>query len=309
MPDINQQGKGRRVTRPTFAAHQRYGALAMLGLSVLLLGVNWPVMKLGLDYFSPFWMVCLRFLLSAPVVAALIVISARRLPVLTRADLPVIVGVATFQFVGMMGLVTLALTLVPAGTASILIYTTPAWLLLIDMILGDAKIGVKRKAAALMSAAGCAVVVLSSGKSDVWGALLIILIASALWAIAMRLVNRHKWQGGVRDALFWQMLIAGLVLLPVAYVIEGPFAPQSLTPVSVSLLVFIGPAASGAGFGFMIAAGRSLPASRVALISTGTPLIGFSSATLALGEPVQAATLIGGGAMLAALVWGAASRQ
>ncbi|WP_264214140.1 DMT family transporter [Leisingera thetidis] len=304
MPGIMQQGKGRRITRPAFAAPMHSQARVMLGLSVLLLGVNWPVMKLGLDYFSPFWMVCLRFLLSAPAVAALIVISRRRLPVLTRADVPVILGVAAFQFAGMMGLATLALTLVPAGTASILIYTTPVWLLLIDMILGEAKIIRKRKATALVSAAGCAVIVFSPGKSGMWGALLLILVASALWAIAMRLVNRHKWQGSVRDALFWQMLIAGLALLPVAYFTEGPFAPRSLTPVSVTLLVLIGPVASGAGFGFMIAAGRSLPAARVALISTATPLIGFLSATLALGEPVQAATLIGGGVMLAALVRG-----
>ncbi|NSY40858.1 EamA family transporter [Leisingera sp. ANG59] len=308
MPGIRQQGKGRPITRPAFAAPMRSKARVMLGLSVLLLGVNWPVMKFGLDYFSPFWMVCLRFLLSAPVVAALIVISGRRLPVLTRADVPVILGVAAFQFAGMMGLVTLALTLVPAGTASILIYTTPVWLLLIDMIHGEAKIIGKRKATALVSAAGCAVIVFSSGKSGLWGALLLILMASALWAIAMRLVNRHKWQGGVRDALFWQMLLAGLALLPVAYFVEGPFVPRSLTPVSVTLLVLIGPVASGAGFGFMIAAGRSLPAAHVALISTATPLIGFLAATLALGEPVQTTILIGGGAMLASLVWGAASR-
>ncbi|MDE9451692.1 hypothetical protein J3R80_14555 [Aliiroseovarius sp. Z3] len=56
----------------------------------------------------------------------------------------------------------------------------------------------------------------------------------------------------------------------------------------------------------MIAAGRSLPTERVALISTATPLIGFISATLVLNERVNTATLLGGAVMLLALVWGAA---
>ncbi len=305
MPGTKIQDEGRRIDRPALAATGHNGALAMLGLSVLLLGVNWPVMKLGLDYFPPFWMVCLRFLLSAPVLAALIAITWHCPPVLTRADLPVILGVATLQFAGMMGLVTLALTLVPAGTASILIYTTPVWLMLIDLVFGNTAIGMQRRATAFLSAAGCATIVFSSGKPGLWGALFLILIASALWAIAMQLVNRHNWLGGVRDALFWQMLVAGLALFPVAYFFEGPFVWPSLTPISVTLLLFIGPIASGVGFGFMIAAGRSLPTERVALISTATPLIGFISATLILGEPVNAATLLGGAIMLLALVWGA----
>ncbi|MDE9451691.1 EamA family transporter [Aliiroseovarius sp. Z3] len=194
-------------------------------------------------------MVSLRFLLGAPVVAALIIIARQRFPVLTRGDLPVILGVAVLLFAGMMGLVTLALTLIPAGTASILIYTTPVWLILIEMIFGDATIGMKRKVTALLSAAGCTTIVVSSGKPGLWGALLLILIAAALWAIAMRLVNRHEWQGGVRDALFWQMLIAGLALLPVACFFEGPFEWQSLTPTSLTLLLFIGPWPAERGLG------------------------------------------------------------
>jgi len=305
MSDATKKDGGRCPDPPASITPRPTRAFVMLGLSVLLLGLNWPVMKLGLDHYSPFWMVSLRFLLSAPVVAVLIGLGRRRLPIMTLGDLPVILGVAALQFVGMMGLVTFALTFVPAGTASILIYTTPVWLILIDMAFGDTSIGLRRKATAMLSAAGCAIIVLSSGQPGVWGALFLILIAAALWAIAMRLVNRHEWQGSVRDALFWQMLVTGLVLLPVACIIEGPLEWESLTPTSLALILFIGPLASGAGFGFMIAAGRSLTTESVALISTATPLIGFISATLILAEPMNGSTMIGGGVILLALVWGA----
>jgi len=305
-------GRERRSDPVSAAAVSGRRAGLMLALSVLLLGVNWPVMKLGLEHVPPVWMVSLRFLLSAPVIAAMIALSRRRAPVLVRADLPVILGVAVLQLGLMMGLVTLALSHLPAGTASILIYTTPIWLVLLDASLGagsgSGAVDKRRIATALMSGGGCALIVGSAGAPGLWGPMLLILLASGLWAITMRLVRRHRWQGGVRDALFWQMLIAGGGMAPLAYGLEGALPRTALTPVAVLLMLVIGPVASGGGFGLLIAAGRQLPAAQVALVSTATPLIGFVSAALLLGETAAPVTLLGGGVMLAALVWGALPR-
>ena len=113
---------------------QQSKGIKMLLVAVLCLGLNWPGMKVGLEIVGPVWMVCLRFLLSLPVLAIFVLITKKRLPILNRKDRAVVLVVAFFQFILSMGLITLSLQYIPAGTASILIYTTPLWMLLIDTL-------------------------------------------------------------------------------------------------------------------------------------------------------------------------------
>lgn len=278
-------------------------------LSVLLLGVNWPVMKLGLDLIPAFWMVSLRFALTAPFVALFILLRHRRLPVLIRPDVPVILGVALLQFSALLGLVTLALQFVPAGTASILVYVTPLWLVMLDWLLNGQRPPGLRIGLSVLSALGCGIIVLASGTPGQWAPLAIILLAAMFWSLAIRQVSRHVWNGSVTDALFWQCLLAGLVMAAVAGLAEGAPVQVSFSLHSLGLLMFIGPLASGLGFGLMVAAARSLSAGRVALISTATPLIGFLTASMLLNEPIQLPVILGGSLMLLALVLGARSVQ
>jgi len=136
----------------------------MLLVAVLCLGLNWPGMKLGLEIVGPVWMVCLRFLLSLPVLALFVLITKKRLPVLNRKDRSVVFVVAFFQFILSMGLITVSLQFIPAGTASILIYTTPLWMLLIDTLWYRQRPPSKRLILTGISTIGCAMILFASGQ-------------------------------------------------------------------------------------------------------------------------------------------------
>lgn len=259
-------------------------------------------MKACLHYLTPFWMVALRFGLSLPVIALVVAISHRCLPRFDLRDWPVIIGVSLLQFVGQMSVVTLALQWVPASSATILVYTTPLWLMLIDLLLDPESISARRAAASTISAAGCALILLASGRSTGLGPLGLILFAALLWSLSMRLISSHRWNGDVRDALFWQFLLATLIIVPVAWMLEGPPQPSAFAFPGIVFLLFIGPIASGAGFGMMVFAGRSLQASRVAQFGTLSPLIGFVTSALFLGEVLHPAIVVGGLAILSALL-------
>ena len=278
---------------------------ALLWLSIIILGVNWPFMKAGLNYISPLWMASLRFGISAPMVALFILVYKHRLPHFERRDLPVILGVAILQYVVQMGLVAIALKTLAAGTASILIYTTPLWLLLINWIVFRQNPSRRNIAITLISAAGCALILFSSGQPGAGLPLLMILIASICWASSMRLIATHRWQGWVADALFWQFVISSLLMAPIALWIEGPPAPSTFSLTGLLFLGFIGPVASVLGFGLMVVSGQKLPVEKVALFSTAAPLIGYISATIILGEPVIPVIVIGGLVILLALILGA----
>lgn len=303
---VPQSADGRSNANSRGAAKVRQGRVAYAGLalSVFLLGVNWPVMKFGLQYIPAFWMVSLRLLFTLPLIGLFVLIWHRRAPVLTRADVPVILGVALFQNIGMLGLITLALRFVPAGTASILIYTTPLWMLLLDWSLFGMRPTGRRVVLTLLSAAGCLTILFASGQPGVWLPLLGILLASACWAASMRLISRHAWVGTAEDALFWQSALAGIVMAVVAWAVDGPLRTAYFEFPAIACLAYTGFLASGLGFGLMMAVGRILPAPRIALISTATPLVGFLSANLLLGEPILPLVVLGASLMLSALALG-----
>lgn len=286
-------------------ATQRRRGYWALAASVVILGLNWPMMKLGLAHVPPFWMAGLRFATSLPFIALYIAGTERRAPRLHRGDLPVIAIVVVAQCCGMMGLMTFALTRVPAGTASILIYTTPLWLFGFDWALSRRFPGGWRFGLSLLSGSGCAVIVLGTGfgtggqtGGPVWP-LLLILLAAGCWALSIRSIGRHRWQGSVIDALFWQCALASVAMLALALVVEGPWAPDLR---AVAYLTYIGPVATGAAFGLQFFAGRQLPSARLVIVSTLTPVIGYTAASLALAEPLRPEVLTGGLILLAAVL-------
>jgi O-acetylserine/cysteine efflux transporter len=274
----------------------------MLLVAVLCLGLNWPAMKIGLEVVSPLWMVCLRFLLSLPVLLLFVAVTKRRLPRVVRQDRAVIVVVAVFQFILSMGLITVCLQFIPAGTASILIYTTPLWMLLIDTLWYRQRAQSKRFVLTGISTIGCAMILFASGEPGTRLPLVGMLLASLLWAIAIRRVSFHRWQGSVIEAVFWQFVIAGSVMLVIALAFEPTPALRQYQWHDWLLLIYVGPVATGLGFGLMVAAGPKLAPERIVLISTLTPIIGYVSSVVLLNEVLLPLVLVGAVLMISALI-------
>ncbi|MCY4066723.1 MAG: DMT family transporter, partial [Rhodospirillaceae bacterium] len=108
------------------APHSAAAAYGLLAAVVCIWGVNWPFMKMGLEWLPPFWFNFLRLALGALTLCLILGVAGRlRLP--PRHDWPMIAIVGTVQIGLYMGLVHWGLQYVPAGRASILAYTTPIW--------------------------------------------------------------------------------------------------------------------------------------------------------------------------------------
>ncbi|MED6323950.1 MAG: DMT family transporter [Pseudomonadota bacterium] len=290
------------MSSSSVAEKEQSKGIKMLLVAVLCLGLNWPGMKLGLEIVGPVWMVCLRFLLSLPVLALFVLITKKRLPVLNRKDRSVVFVVAFFQFILSMGLITVSLQFIPAGTASILIYTTPLWMLLIDTLWYRQRPPSKRLILTGISTIGCAMILFASGQPGAWLPLFGMLLASALWAVAIRRVSFHKWKGSVIEAVFWQFTIAGFAMLAIALIVEPTpnFGAYDIS--DWLLLAYIGPVATGLGFGLMVAAGPKLPPDKIVLISTLTPIVGYVSSVILLKETLLLMVMAGAILMIAALI-------
>jgi drug/metabolite transporter (DMT)-like permease len=288
-------------------------AVLLLGLVILLWGVNWPIMKTGLSYLPPLWFAFARVLLGALTLAALLSIRGglQRPP---RADFSVLLSVGLLQIGGFLALTHMALLYVEAGRSAILAYTTPLWVVPLSAVFLGERIGIVRVLAMACGIAGLAVLFnpLEVDYGD--RATLVgngMLIASAVvWAFTIVHVRGHRWQATPLDLMPWQLLLGGTVLLPLALVIE-PHPDLGWGWPLIAVLAYNGPVATAFCYWAFVTINRSLQATTTSMGSLGVPVVGVLAAAIALGEPLTTAKLVGLGFILAgvALLTVAAARD
>ena len=272
-------------------------------LMIVLWGVNWPVMKVGLDYFPPFHFALLRMSLGALTMFAVAALAGElRLPV--RQDWPIVLSIGLIQMGTFMVLTFLGLRFVGSGRAAILAYTTPLWVLPLSVWVLKERLSGGKIAGFVLGLAGVAVLFNPVGFD--WGdrrVLLgngLLLFGAALWALQIVHVRTHHWVGTPLSLLPWQQTVAVLMLAPLTLVFE-PGAAIRWTPESIAILAYNGPLTSGFCFWALLTVTRALPAVTTSIGSLATPLVGMLAGAWWLGEPLSA-TNTGGLALIAGAV-------
>ena len=271
---------------------------------VLIWGLNWPIMKIGLEDLTPLWFATFRIGIGLLCLLPFVLIQERSvLP--RKRDMPIIFGVGILQMSLGMGLVYLGLNVVDAGRSAILSYTTPFWIVPIAWFWIGERLGTHRFFGLLFGLAGLGL--LFNPLTFDWQnteAILgngLLLLGALCWAIAMTHVRAHNWHGPPLTTVFWQLLLAFLVLTTWAWGMEGtPHAPGD----TKTLLVLLYNGTLGTAFCFwaFIELNRRLPATTMALGSLAIPLIGVAMSALWLGEALTASLLGGLGAILLGVV-------
>lgn len=282
----------------------RPAAYALLALVILLWGVNWPVMKAGLDYLGPLTFAAVRMAMGALIMGAVAGFSGQlRLPAASDWSLVVLIGL--LQMAGFMALVTTALQYVPAGRSAILAYTTPLWVTPAALLLLGERLNPWKTLGLAVGLGGVAVlfnpfsfawhrpeVVLGNG---------LLLLAALLWAVLIVRIRRHRWQGSPLSLIPWQFLVAAAALLPLALWAEGGQPVRWGWELGVVLL-YNGPLATAFCFWAIITVNRALPAITTSLGTLGVPVCGLAASALFLGEPLTPAKTAGLGLVLGGLL-------
>jgi drug/metabolite transporter (DMT)-like permease len=298
VTDSGFGGKASPVTVTSAASEpgDRRGAFLLLGAIILVWGINWPVMKVGLGSIPPFWFGGLRLLLGS--ISLFLVAAFRgRLTLPALADWPVVATVGLVQMAGFLALVNIALLHVPAGRSAVLCYTTPLWVAPgAALFLGETLS--RRKLAGLALGLAGLLILFEPGSFD-WSnrPLLLgnafLLGAALLWALTILHIRGHRWHGSALDLAPWQQLTGALPLLAVAFLVEG--GPDAIDWKWSTLLVlaYNGPIASGFAYWAAVAVTRRLPALTSSLAFLAVPVMGLTASAVALGEHPQPALLLG----------------
>jgi drug/metabolite transporter (DMT)-like permease len=268
------------------------GALALLALTSLFWGLNWPVMKLALTGIAvlPFRALCL--LVAGPAMLAIAGLrgDSLRLPGGEIRQ----VAVAAFFNITLWHLFTAyGVSMMPAGRAGIIAYTMPAWAMLLGVLFLGERLTPTRAAALVLGLAGIGALLLpdlDALAAAPLGAASMVL-AAVSWAVGTVVTKRFRWTGSIAALTGWQLCIGGMPILAAALIV-GPFPGLTRAdPVTIAALLYVIVCGLIIGqWGWFEVLAR-LPVARASIGTLAIPVIGALSSTLLLGEPLDAAEL------------------
>lgn len=278
-------------------------AWLQLAANIVLFGLSWPIIKIGLEASTPLWFAAARATLSATTAFALLACLGR-LAWPHRRDWPIVLSVGALQLSCFFAFSNLGVQSLPAGRSSVLAYTATLWLVPLSLMVGE-KVGWRAVAGVLVGLAGIVVLVEPlrfdwTDRAIIWGHAWL-LLAGFAWAIAIVHIRRHRWERTPLDALPWQMSVATVLLWVLALIAEpAGYLDLGRGELWMSLLyigAFAGPIATWAA----VSVGRALPPVVGAMGMLGVPLLSIASSVVLLGETVSLPLALGTALVMAGM--------
>jgi O-acetylserine/cysteine efflux transporter len=251
----------------------------LLALIVIVVwGLNFVVIKVGLDGLPPMLLGGLRFALVA--LPAVFLIRRPQLPLrwLIAYGATISLGQFAFLFEAMAhGM--------PPGLASLVLQAQAFF----TLFFAAAFLGEKLRAASLVgllvAAGGLALIGLDSSRPTPLLAVLLTLCAASMWAMG-NIITRRFGKIDLVALVIWGALIPPLPFFALSLWLEGPaLIEQSLRNISLHSLLSL----------------SRYPAGKVAPFSLLVPVIGLASSALLLGERLGPLQWLGGALVMSGL--------
>ncbi|HEX7069588.1 MAG TPA: DMT family transporter [Rhodothermales bacterium] len=296
------------MNRPASGAWKNEAALFF---TVLVWGLNFPILKGALAAMHPHVINGFRFLISALVLGSLYVIKGQnaehgfRRSFREHGKSIVLLSLTGYLFYQLFFILGIART--SAGNAALIMAGSPLWTAVAGRVFGLETLSRRSWLGLLILLTGTVVVVVggangsTSGQNSLLGNALM-LGASVLWGgytAFSRPVLRHL---PATTLIFYAVLIA----LPALLVIAGLHLDEvdwSVVDAGVwGAIVFSGGLSTGIVFVFWSTGIRKVGASQTAAFGNLVPLVALGASFLLLGETIRWVQVLGGGLIIGGLV-------
>jgi drug/metabolite transporter (DMT)-like permease len=287
----------------TVRPSDRLTYLGLLSLA-LIWGINFAVVKVGLEELDPLVFNALRFPLAA--VALFVVLRARGGALGPELrDVPLLVGLGVLGNVAYQWLFIMGIDGTLAGNASIILATVPVWTALLSLRLGHERPGVLVWLGVAGTLAGMVLVVLGGAGAvglgaETWRGDLLMLGAAVAWATYTVGSRGMVLRYGALRVTAWTVWVGTPVLLLIAVpgLLRTSFGNVSL--MGWGTVVYAGFLSLAVAYVAWYRGVERIGSSRTAVYSNLVPVVALVTAWLWLGEtpsPLQvlgAAIIIGG---------------
>ena len=274
----------------------------LLILTVIVVwGVNFAVIKVGVADVPPLLLGGLRFLLAA--FPAVLFLRAPKVPL----RLYILYGMTIS--VGQFSLLFTAIHMgMPTGLASLVLQSQAFFTMVFAAFWLKEQWRANQLAGLVLAAGGLVLIGSAHGLSMPLAGFMLTIGAAAMWAcgnIVTRAVGRY---GPMNQLAFvvWASLVPPLPLLLLSAWLEGPQAmATALTHFSgtaFAALAYLAWAATLFGYGVWTALLSRYPANRIAPFSLLVPVVGLTTGWLVFGEVLRPVHFTGGALLMAGLL-------
>jgi drug/metabolite transporter (DMT)-like permease len=281
--------------------------LALL-LTVVIWGLNFPIIKVALEPMPPFVVNALRFILSVVVLGAMHAASGRDFWAPVRRYPGLIILLGFLGYIAYQLCFIIGVDLTTAGNAALIMASAPVWTALGSRLLGLEELPLAAWTGLAMGLAGTALVVVGGDgtldvSADTFGGNLLMLLGAALWA-AYTVLSRPLMDRGVSATglAFFGMLVSMPVLLGLGVTAWPEVDWDGVTWHTWAALVFSGGLSTGAAYAWWNAAVRAIGPSHTAMANNLVPVIALIAGAALLGESIRTIQIVGGAAIIAGLV-------
>ncbi|GIO85438.1 EamA family transporter [Paenibacillus faecis] len=186
-------------------------------LTTFLMGVAFPVGKIGLTYASPFLLMGLRFVLAGGLLA--IFVRKRKQPRGAKQWLQAAV-LGLFQSAGVMGFVFFSMRWINSGESAIITSTSPLMVIVLGVVLYRKIYRWRQWLGVVIGFAG---VVLTFGLHvRIEPGMLFCFAGAVCFTVATLLINRYGPEFDMTVLAAYQMLAGGIALLVLSSFAEAP---------------------------------------------------------------------------------------
>ena len=265
---------------PTLSRQQ----LITLTLLTLVWGLNWPVMKTGVQHFPPLAFRAVSMLIGLPILAIALVVLKMPFKVERRYWGQLLV-LGFFNMVMWHALIIVAIPMLPSGRAAILGYTMPIFSAALGALFFSDRLPLRAWAGVAAAAGG--VLLLLWNEMDKLGGrptgVALMLIAAASWALGTQLLRRTTIPAPTLTLSFWMTAMTTVTLCVLTTVLERPqwHAPDATAWGTILFNAILVIGFAQAAWFFLV---RTLPPLASTLSVMLIPVLGVFSGAWWLGE-------------------------
>ena len=266
-------------------------AFAALFLLTLIWGYNWVVMKLAVQFASPFQFAALRTFLGALMLFLVLIVTKRPLAL---KEFPTMLLLGLLQTCGFTGLLIWALVSGGAGKTAVLSYTMPFWVMLFAWPMLGEKVQGWQWLAVVFALFG---IVLIFDPLHIKGdgfSMFLALLSGISWAVSAIVSKKLHQRAPHLDLLnitAWPTLLGSIPIIFLALVLPAP--PIQWTHTFMLTIVYSIFLSGSLAWVLWLYALQRLPAGVASMASMLAPVIGVSAAWLQLGERPTPIELVG----------------
>ena len=253
----------------------------MLALVVIVVwGMNFVVIKVGLDAIPPMLLGALRFMLAA--FPAILFIKRPQMPLRWLLAYGATISLGQFAF-----LFSAMKVGMPAGLASLVLQSQAFFTLIFAVLFLGERLRLTNLVGLVIAAGGLLLIGLQGDRSMTLAGFALTICAASMWALG-NIVTRKVGKVNLVGLVVWGSLVPPIPFFALSWVLEGPVAIESalrgFSLDSALVLLYLAFGATLLGYSLWSRLLSRYPANTVAPFSLLVPVVGLTSAALLMDE-------------------------